>query len=211
MSSSKDKILEKIRETKLARKGGQVLSVSKDKEIYKAVLPNTVTCFKAELESINGKCEIFNTKKETFLYLRKIVVEKDITPVFCKEEDIVKLLNQYEISSTNAVKDFESMKGAVTSCELLVARTGSVVVTSASKSGRQLISFPPVHIVVANTSQLVDYLEDAYTKIIDKFGENLPSQITTITGPSRTADIEKTLVLGAHGPKELIVLLYKKT
>ncbi|MFV0470812.1 MAG: lactate utilization protein C [Paludibacteraceae bacterium] len=211
MSSSKDKILEKIRETKLARKGGQVLSVSKDKEIYKAVLPNTVTCFKTELESINGKCEIFNTEKETFLYLRKIVVEKDITPVFCKEEDIVKLLNQYEISSTNAVKDFESMKGAVTSCELLVARTGSVVVTSASKSGRQLISFPPVHIVVANTSQLVDYLEDAYTKIIDKFGENLPSQITTITGPSRTADIEKTLVLGAHGPKELIVLLYKKT
>jgi L-lactate dehydrogenase complex protein LldG len=67
--------------------------------------------------------------------------------------------------------------------------------------------FPPVHIVVACESQLVNYVEDALLAIRQKYGKDLPSAITTITGPSRTADIEKTLVLGAHGPKEIVVFI----
>jgi L-lactate dehydrogenase complex protein LldG len=80
-------------------------------------------------------------------------------------------------------------------------------VASASESGRQMNVFPPVHIVLAHVSQLVNYQEDALIAIHDKYGDSLPSSISTITGPSRTADIEKTLVLGAHGPKELVVFL----
>lgn len=68
--------------------------------------------------------------------------------------------------------------------------------------------YPPQHIVIARKDQLVDYLHTAYDKIREKFPDQLPSQITLITGPSRTADIEKTLVMGAHGPRELHVLLY---
>jgi len=67
--------------------------------------------------------------------------------------------------------------------------------------------FPPVHIVLAHVSQLVDYPKDAFTEMQKKYAEGLPSSISTITGPSRTADIEKTLVLGAHGPKEFLVFL----
>jgi L-lactate dehydrogenase complex protein LldG len=55
----------------------------------------------------------------------------------------------------------------------------------------------------------VDYPEDALVAMQEKYGNSLPSTISTITGPSRTADIEKTLVLGAHGPKEFIVFLVK--
>ena len=69
--------------------------------------------------------------------------------------------------------------------------------------------YPPVHIVIANKNQLVDYLEKAYSEIHEKYKNDLPSQITLITGPSRTADIEKTLVLGAHGPRELRVFMTK--
>jgi L-lactate dehydrogenase complex protein LldG len=50
-------------------------------------------------------------------------------------------------------------------------------------------------------------LKDAFKIIKDRYGNQLPSMLSTITGPSRTADIEKTLVLGAHGPKELFVFL----
>jgi L-lactate dehydrogenase complex protein LldG len=60
---------------------------------------------------------------------------------------------------------------------------------------------------LAYSSQLVTDLKDGFKLIKDKYGNQLPSMITTITGPSRTADIEKTLVLGAHGPKELFVFL----
>lgn len=99
------------------------------------------------------------------------------------------------------------MEAGITGCEFLIARTGSVLVSSASLSGRQMHAFPPVHFIMAYQSQLVDYPENALKAIQQKYGTKLPSAITTITGPSRTADIEKTLVLGAHGPKELIVLL----
>jgi L-lactate dehydrogenase complex protein LldG len=95
----------------------------------------------------------------------------------------------------------------ITSCEFLVAHTGSVMVSSALEGGRQSFVFPPVHVVIARKDQLVAYLADAYSGIQTKYQKALPSQITLITGPSRTADIEKTLVMGAHGPKSLNVFL----
>ena len=74
-------------------------------------------------------------------------------------------------------------------------------------AGRRLSIYPPVHIVLAYTSQLVPDLKDAFALLKSKYGNQIPSMITNVTGPSRTADIEKTLVLGAHGPKELFVFL----
>ncbi|HXC05957.1 MAG TPA: LUD domain-containing protein, partial [Bacteroidia bacterium] len=70
-----------------------------------------------------------------------------------------------------------------------------------------LLVLPNYHIVVAYTSQLVLHLKDALKGIKDKYGAQPPSMITAIAGPSRTADIEKTLVQGAHGPKEIYVML----
>jgi L-lactate dehydrogenase complex protein LldG len=67
--------------------------------------------------------------------------------------------------------------------------------------------FPPVHVVVAGLSQIVPSIANGFERIEKKDGNQLPSQITLISGPSRTADIEKTLVMGAHGPRELIVLI----
>jgi L-lactate dehydrogenase complex protein LldG len=61
--------------------------------------------------------------------------------------------------------------------------------------------------VLAYTSQLVLDLNDGFNRLKKQCGNSLPSMVSTITGPSRTADIEKTLVLGAHGPKELFVFL----
>jgi len=80
-------------------------------------------------------------------------------------------------------------------------------VSSSCYSGRLLNVFPPVHIVVARASNLVPFIENAIAHLKQKYVNNMPSQATIITGPSRTADIEKTLVMGAHGPKELLVLI----
>ena len=102
------------------------------------------------------------------------------------------------------------MQAGITGCEFLIARTGSVIVSSSSESGRQMNVFPPVHIILAHVSQLIDFPEEAFSEIQNKYAEGLPSTISTITGPSRTADIEKTLVLGAHGPKEFLVFLCKE-
>ena len=71
--------------------------------------------------------------------------------------------------------------------------------------------FPEIHLVVAYTYQLVPDLRNAFANLTNKYGKRLPSMISVITGPSRTADIEKTLVMGAHGPRELYLFLIDQT
>lgn len=94
----------------------------------------------------------------------------------------------------------------VSGCECLVAQTGGIMVTSASSGGRVLSVLPPHHVVIASASQMVGDLADAFSLLRKKHGAP-PAFVSFITGPSRTGDIERILVLGAHGPKKLTVLL----
>ena len=96
----------------------------------------------------------------------------------------------------------------ITSAIALVARHGTILVSAATQSGRLLCTLPDHHIVLATKSQIVPDLADGYAILRERFPESWPSFITNITGPSRTADIEKILVLGAHGPKDLTVIVW---
>jgi L-lactate dehydrogenase complex protein LldG len=208
-SNSREEILNKIAAVRSKRIAAIDFHSTNPEKIYKPVLPDSITCFINELEAINGKCFVCENQNELFDKLKEFVKENKFLFLFCRDNEIIKNLIKADIPYSTDFKDFENMQAGITSCEFLVARTGSVIVSSASESGRQMNVFPPVHIVIANTSQLVNYVSDAIIALQKKYGINLPSTISTITGPSRTADIEKTLVLGAHGPKEFIVFLSK--
>ena len=82
--------------------------------------------------------------------------------------------------------------------------------SAAQPGGRTTSVYAPIHICIAYTNQLVYDLKDALQLVKDKYGNNLPSLITFATGPSRTADIEKTLVVGVHGPKEVYLFLVEE-
>lgn len=101
----------------------------------------------------------------------------------------------------------ESCAASITACEALVAQTGSILVSSATCGGRALSILPHVHVVVATLDQIVATLGDALHAAKARHAGRLPSMLSFITGPSRTGDIERILVLGAHGPKELVVIL----
>jgi L-lactate dehydrogenase complex protein LldG len=94
----------------------------------------------------------------------------------------------------------------ISECDALIAQTGSVVVTTRSAGGRALSVLPPHHVVLARRDQLVPGLPEAFAMLKAKYGAAYPSMISFITGPSRTGDIERILVLGAHGPKKLTIL-----
>jgi len=96
---------------------------------------------------------------------------------------------------------------SITRCDFLAARTGSVVISSAACPDRLAWSFCSVHIVVATSDQVVEGLTKAYALIKDKYKDNYPSIVSVVSGPSRTADIEKQIVMGAHGPVEVYVFL----
>jgi L-lactate dehydrogenase complex protein LldG len=126
--------------------------------------------------------------------------------VYCVEDNLIQsFYTQLEDRLTK--KDLADCDVAITGCELLVARTGSIVMSAAQPSGRTTSVYAPIHICIAYTSQLVYDLKEALQLVKDKYKEQLPSLITFATGPSRTADIEKTLVVGVHGPKEVYLFL----
>jgi L-lactate dehydrogenase complex protein LldG len=100
----------------------------------------------------------------------------------------------------------EASQATLTLCEGLVALTGSVLVSSAN-GGRQATVVAPVHIVFATLDQLVPDLEAAFARVYERQIASRNSYVCLITGSSRTADIEKILIMGAHGPRRLIVVL----
>lgn len=209
-SNSRDEILQKIEAASKGRLPFVCKTTDENVEIYKPILPDAITCFKNELEAIGGQCILCEDEADLYSTLNQLVSQRKFPFLFCRDFYISSQLEKQNIPFSTAETDFEIMQAGITGCELLVARTGSVLVSSATQSGRQMSVFPPVHIVLAHVSQLVDYLDEALVSLQDKYENSLPSTISTITGPSRTADIEKTLVLGAHGPKEFIVFLSKE-
>jgi L-lactate dehydrogenase complex protein LldG len=106
------------------------------------------------------------------------------------------------------VDEMERCDVGISACDALVAQTGSVLVTSRSAGGRALSVLPPHHVVLARREQMVPDLAAAYGVLRSRYGGNFPSLISFITGPSRTGDIERILVLGAHGPKRLTVVCF---
>jgi L-lactate dehydrogenase complex protein LldG len=106
-----------------------------------------------------------------------------------------------------SVNDMESCDAAVTGCDFLIAQTGSLLISEPSAGGRALSVLPPHHVVVAQISQMVPDLTTALQQARIRYAPNWPSFLSFVTGPSRTGDIERILVLGAHGPKRLTVFL----
>ncbi|KAA9338502.1 hypothetical protein F0P96_06630 [Hymenobacter busanensis] len=135
--------------------------------------------------------------------------ERSIEHLFVWEPELKKLLHAAGIVFTGDETDFIAHADAgLTTCEALVARTGSVVLSSATASGRRLSIYPDQQLVFARASQIVADIGDALARLEQQYGtDKLPSMLSLATGPSRTADIEKTLVLGAHGPRSITLFL----
>ena len=116
-------------------------------------------------------------------------------------------LSKIEVSRATTKTDLEKVSAGITGCDALIAQTGSVLVTAASAGGRALSVLPVHHVVIAMSSQLLPDLPAAFELLERRYAPNFPSFMTFITGPSRTGDIERVLVLGAHGPRKLSVIL----
>jgi len=145
---------------------------------------------------------------QLFLYKK----EKAVNYLFVWEQDLKEKLHAAGIVFNDDETNFLKQANAgLTTCEALIARTGSILVSGASESGRRLSIYPEKHIVVAYASQLQADIKDGLALVQEKYGADFPSMLSLVSGPSRTADIEKTLVMGAHGPKELILFLIDDT
>ncbi len=204
ISSAKENILKKIRKALSSSTPLPFPQSEGNNSLYLPSQKEWELQFAEEFTRLQGKFIFCLNFEELTEQLNALLKNNNWQNVFCIEHLLKQQLSKQGISCSANLPDCDA---SITSCEALVARTGSIVLSTASESGRTSSVYAPIHICIAYSNQLVYDIKDALQLVKTKYGNHLPSLITFATGPSRTADIEKTLVVGVHGPKEVYVFL----
>ncbi len=210
-SVSKENILSKIRkglsEDKLPMPFPEV-----DKDVIKDVFAKEEDAsleetFATAFIELGGKFIFCDNEDELVEGIVALYDNRGWKQLLCAEKSVQELFLDHNVSFiVDADPQLTAADACITDCEMLIARTGSVMLSSRQNLGRIASVFYPVHIIVATVSQLV-YDTDSGITMLKKKYDRLPSMININSGPSRTADIEKTLVVGVHGPAEVFCFL----
>ena len=206
-STSKEKVLKYVREALISKTDQPFPRVEYEKPVFREMEESLDINFAQELTSAGGLFIYCESEEEVIEGIKFLVKDRKWESIFALEPTIINLLTKAQINCVFEHDQLSLAQVGMTGCEVLVARLGSIMVSTGQMAGRQLFIFPEIHIVLAYASQLVPDIKDALIRFRKKYDQRMPSMLTLITGPSRTADIEKTLVIGAHGPKELYVFL----
>ena len=176
-------------------------------------LPNadTVVAFAESFQRVGGEFYYCETLPHLSAQLDGFRQRQQVGAPYVWEPQLQALLYRAGVAFKADESNFIAQADlGLTTCEALVARTGSILVSAATASGRRLSIYPDQHLVLARPSQVVAEIGEALGMMQAKHGCHLPSMVSLTTGPSRTADIEKTLVLGAHGPRRLVLFLLEE-
>jgi L-lactate dehydrogenase complex protein LldG len=204
-STSREKVLKKVRHALIYKTDNPYPQVDFDSPVYKPMNDTSDVNFAQEFTKAGGVFIYCENEADAVSTLSALSHECDWHNIYCTEPEFQFMLTQASIPFESDEESLQALNVGVTGCEFVVARLGSIMVSS--KNSRRLNVYPETHVVIAYTHQLVDDLKDAFNAIHEKYSGKLPSMVSVITGPSRTADIEKTLVMGAHGPRELFLIL----
>jgi len=205
-ATAKEQILKKIRKALLEKRDNPYSNLE-ETPLYPEFEEALELVFAKKFSAVQGKFFFCEDELDLVETLLDIAEKGSLRKLYAWEPQIQKILSMHEFPFYSTDTDFEQAEVGITTCEALIARNGSILVSNGSPAGRRLSIYPNIHIVIAYTSQLMPDIKDGIAFLKEKYPQGLPSMISVITGPSRTADIEKTLVLGAHGPRELYVLL----
>lgn len=205
-SPSKESILTKIRKALSHSTPLPFPQSEGNQPIFPASTEELEVVFAEQFNALGGRFIFCVNRQELAFQFNSLIKKSDWQKVYCVENKMKDLVGS-SAEERFTDKELENCDVSVTGCECLVARTGSIVMSAAQSSGRATSVYAPIHICIGFTSQLVYDVKDALVSIKEKYNDKLPSLITFATGPSRTADIEKTLVVGVHGPKEVYCFL----
>ncbi|PLX13555.1 MAG: hypothetical protein C0598_03260 [Marinilabiliales bacterium] len=206
-STTKEKILKNVRNALIAKNENPFSDIDFKSEVLQQLSDDPAIVFVNKLQENGGNFVYCENELDFTDKIKLLLNDKKWDSIYSLDEKLISLLSAAGINVKSSEDDFNSQIAGISRCDFLIARFGSIMVSSALASGRKMFVYPETHIVLATMSQIVNELKDAIKGMKKKYPSRLPSQMTVISGPSRTADIEKTLVMGAHGPKELLVFV----
>lgn len=218
MNASREQMLGRIREAVIEgnRAGGSPPSVPNRGQVgYQGAGDDLLVRFGAELVGAGGQLHVVADRAAAAKTILELVKARSIRRVLLGRSDVLDALSILELlrgagveildASPNGAetKEWFTAELGLSGVDYLIAETGSIVLASRPEQPRSLSLLPPVHVAVAERRQLLPDLFDLFAE----YGENLPSCLSVITGPSKTGDIELRLVTGVHGPGEVHVVL----
>lgn len=207
-STSKEKVLKKVRDALVERMPAPYQDVDTESDVFAEQDGEYMEeLFARAFIRANGKFVFSSDVNELADNLGALIANSSVKKLYYGEEFLAGLLQSLDVELYNKPGDIFQCDASVTSCEALIARHGTIVCSSHDKGGRKGIVAAPIHIVFATNKQLVYSIREAMQYLGEKYKTDMPSLVSFLTGPSRTADIEKTLVHGAHGPKELYLFM----
>ena len=205
-NTSRQKVMGNVRKALMANpREKKSDDIDFSNNVYKPFSDTKDVVFAEEFSKAGGEFFYCESVVDFQKNLKALFDDRGWEHIFCIDKNLQKLLKEAKVPFKHGDTLIPKSDVGITRCEYLIARFGSVMVSSKGGSGRRLNAFPDTHIVMAYSTQVVGDIKEAMEHMKQKYSTGLPSVISTITGPSRTADIEKTLVMGAHGPRELIV------
>jgi L-lactate utilization protein LutC len=188
---------------------------------YQGAGADPVTRFRDEFTAAGGQAHVVPDRQAAVATVLSLVQARGAPRVLVGRGTFLDTLNLAEalrgagvettaVDTLTAETRREAFFGAevgVSGVDYLVAETGSLALLSRPDQPRSLSLLPPVHIAVAERSQILPDLFDLFEARLWTERQGLPSSLTLITGPSKTGDIELRLVTGVHGPGEVHVVL----
>jgi L-lactate dehydrogenase complex protein LldG len=183
-----------------------------------------ISQFENELKRVGGHFYFAGDRAEARRYVLRLVsagMKKAVgwdCPVI-QETGLAELLDEAGgefVCDANGVASPEFLRKAIaadigiTGVDYALANTGTLVVLTGRGRARSASLLPPVHVALVKAGQIISGLDDLFALLKAEKGfsnQSMSSAVTFITGPSRTADIEMTLVVGVHGPQQLHVIL----
>ncbi len=206
-SKARESILSKIRNGLAAEKLPMPFPEAEQQDISNVFDYGDMTpeeAFANAFSQLGGKFVFCEHMQEFIDNLHVLYDSRGWKEVLCTEPVLLQLLHNNKLDFVHAADISNSTADAcITRCEALIGRTGSIILSSRQPLGRVAPVYYPVHIVVAYPNQIVKDMQQGLDFMKQKYGDDMPSMINFNTGASRTADIEKTLVVGVHGPAEV--------
>jgi len=160
--------------------------------------------FTTQLEAVGAQWTLVRGEAEAARALRRILADVGAKRVAGSDAPLVRRLLPESLTGLTRDELFTCDAG-VTSAQWGIAETGTLVLESARERSRLASLVPPIHVALLSTRCICDSLGDALARV-----DPASHAITLITGPSRTSDIELTLVVGVHGPQTVHILLLEE-
>lgn len=209
-TTKKEQILAKLRNAVIEKPEAMFEDIDLRTDTWKPIKEEdgSAITFVQHFKDLGGIFIYLESEEEFGECLKQLAPQNGWDPLWCTGHEMQAILEKFGLNyCTEPVRENKQKIVSITTCEHLVAQTGSIIITDRDSDDRRACTESDVLLVMAYTSQIVDGLKEGLQKLKERFNPRETTQMIILTGPTRTYDIEQEEIQGVFGPRQIAVFL----